>query len=100
MDGSGQVLDSVVHGRKWAVPVLALICALALLGPAAGTAAAGDLKRGSKGPRVGQLQRMLGLTPDRLFGPATRRAVIRFQRRHGLTPDGIAGPATMRALRR
>jgi hypothetical protein len=71
---------------------------LMLLGAPA--ASAGDLKRGSKGPRVASLQRMLGLQPDRIFGPGTKRAVKRFQRRHGLTPDGIVGPATWSALKR
>ncbi|HYM59124.1 MAG TPA: peptidoglycan-binding protein [Solirubrobacteraceae bacterium] len=74
------------------------LLALALIG--ATTASAGDLKRGSKGPRVAKLQRMLALQPDRIFGPGTRRAVKRFQRRHGLTADGIVGAATWRALRR
>jgi peptidoglycan hydrolase-like protein with peptidoglycan-binding domain len=90
----------MLHGRKWAPIALVLACALIALGAATATARAADLERGSKGPRVGRLQRMLGLQPDRIFGPATRRAVKRFQRRHGLAADGIVGPATWRALRR
>jgi hypothetical protein len=82
-------------GWGWA----AIACCLALLVPAA-TAAADPLKRGSTGPRVAKVQRWLGLEPDRIFGPATRRAVKRFQRSHGLTVDGVVGPATWRALRR
>jgi peptidoglycan hydrolase-like protein with peptidoglycan-binding domain len=78
--------------------IVAVVAALALAGPAA--AAAEPLKRGSHGPRVAQVQRWLGLEPDRIFGPATRRAVKRFQRRQGLTADGIVGPQTWRALRR
>jgi peptidoglycan hydrolase-like protein with peptidoglycan-binding domain len=89
----------MLHGRKWALTALALLCTLTALGATA-PAQAADLERGSKGARVGQLQRMLGLQPDRIFGPATRRAVKRFQRRRGLTADGIVGPATWRALRR
>lgn len=85
------------HGRGITFIATALL-ALALIGAPA--AAAGDLKRGSKGPRVAKLQRMLGLQPDRIFGPGTRRSVKRFQRRHGLTADGIVGAATWRALRR
>jgi peptidoglycan hydrolase-like protein with peptidoglycan-binding domain len=49
---------------------------------------------------VASVQRMLGLQPDRVFGPATGRAVKRFQRRHGLTADGVVGPATWSALKR
>src|SRR5688500_18613957 len=79
----------------------AFVACLLLLGPVtAGAEAAKPLKRGSHGARVGTVQRWLGLTPDRIFGPATRRAVKRFQRRHGLAADGVVGPATWRALRR
>jgi hypothetical protein len=78
--------------------LVAVVAALALLAPAA-TADAKLLKRGSHGPRVAQVQRWLGLQPDRIFGPATKRAVKRFQRRHHLTADGVVGPATWRALR-
>jgi peptidoglycan hydrolase-like protein with peptidoglycan-binding domain len=78
--------------------LVACLAAITLLG-AAGTAQAAVLKRGSHGPRVAKVQRWLGLTPDRIFGSATKRAVKRFQRRHGLTADGIVGPATWSALR-
>src|SRR3954453_18340675 len=78
--------------------LVAVVAALSLLAPAA-TADAKPLKRGSHGARVAKGQHWLGLTPDRIFGPATKRAVKRFQRRHGLTADGIVGPATWHALR-
>jgi peptidoglycan hydrolase-like protein with peptidoglycan-binding domain len=78
--------------------IVACVAAVALLGPAS-LAEAGPLKRGSHGARVGKVQRWLGLAPDRIFGPATKRAVKRFQRNHGLTADGIVGPATWHALR-
>ena len=81
--------------------VAALVVAVALvLAPSVQAASSKPLKRGSHGARVAQVQRWLGLAPDRIFGPATRRAVVRFQRRHGLVADGIVGPATWRALRR
>ncbi|TML01875.1 MAG: peptidoglycan-binding protein, partial [Actinobacteria bacterium] len=54
--------------------------------------------RGSSGSSVRLLQRHLGITPDGVFGPGTKRALKRFQRAHGLTPDGVAGPATWAAL--
>jgi cell wall-associated NlpC family hydrolase len=89
-------------GRKWALPAVALVSLLAALGGAgAASAEAKPLKKGSKGPRVAQVQRWLGLQPaDGVFGPATKRAVKRFQRGGGLTADGIVGPVTWAALRR
>jgi peptidoglycan hydrolase-like protein with peptidoglycan-binding domain len=83
---------------RWRAAIAGCLAAVALAAPA--TASADPLKRGSTGPRVATVQRWLGLEPDRIFGPATRRAVKRFQRSHGLTADGIVGPATWRALRR
>jgi peptidoglycan hydrolase-like protein with peptidoglycan-binding domain len=56
--------------------------------------------------RVRELQRELrqrGFRPgpiDGLFGPRTRRAVIRFQRAESLAVDGIAGPRTLAKLGR
>ena len=76
---------------------LLTICALVLLLPVA-AADAKPLERGDKGSRVAKLQRKLGLPADRIFGPATVRAVKRFQRRHGLTADGIVGRVTWRAI--
>jgi cell wall-associated NlpC family hydrolase len=62
------------------------------------SAAAKPLKKGSRGKRVRQLQRALGIPADGIFGPGTKRAVKRYQRRHGLAADGIAGPQTLGAL--
>ena len=56
------------------------------------------LRIGDRGDGVSAVQRLLGLTPDGVFGPATDRAVRAFQRGAGLVPDGIVGPATMAAL--
>jgi hypothetical protein len=78
---------------------LALIVALGCLLLPAG-AAADPLKTGSRGARVASVQKALGLNVDRVYGPATRRAVKRFQRRSGLKADGIVGPATWAAIKR
>jgi len=58
----------------------------------------GLLFYGVRGVEVQQLQRLLGLTPDGLFGPGTQAAVRAVQQRHGLTPDGIVGPDTWARL--
>lgn len=65
------------------------------------------LRLGSKGARVGTLQRGLNkafpaysrLTVDNSYGHATQKVVKEFQRRAGLKQDGIAGPATQSKLR-
>jgi hypothetical protein len=50
------------------------------------------------GSTVSRLQSVLGITPDGVYGPNTRRAVRAYQRNHGLAVDGIAGPATLASL--
>ena len=86
--------------RRGAAVAAWVVAGALVLAPGAEAASSKPLKRGSHGARVAQVQRWLGLTPDRIYGPATRRAVVRFQRRRGLVADGIVGPATWRALRR
>ena len=50
--------------------------------------------RPARGGGVRALQRVLGVSADGVFGPATERALKRWQRAHGLMADGIAGPQT------
>jgi len=52
------------------------------------------LRRGDKGAAVAKLQRLVGLTPDGDFGPATESTVRLIQIKHGLVVDGICGPST------
>ena len=52
----------------------------------------------SAGASVSALQSALGITPDGVYGPATRRAVRNYQRNQGLQVDGIAGPVTLAHL--
>lgn len=54
--------------------------------------------RASRPSAVRLLQRRLGVGADGVFGPGTKRALMRFQRAHGMVADGIAGPATWGAL--
>jgi peptidoglycan hydrolase-like protein with peptidoglycan-binding domain len=57
------------------------------------------LKRGSAGPMVAELQRLLGLVADGAFGPLTENAVREFQDDNALKVDGVVGPATWAKLR-
>jgi len=52
------------------------------------------LKRGSTGTEVRQMQAVLGVTPDGVFGPLTEAALKRWQSAHGLVADGVYGPLT------
>jgi len=57
------------------------------------------LKKGSNGPEVEELQRLLGITVDGDFGPATELAVMKFQGQRGLKTDGIVGSKTWEKLK-
>ena len=79
------------------------IVAAATLTFAAGGAFAHDRSTGSAavksaGSGVAALQSALGITPDGVYGPNTRRAVRNYQRNQGLVVDGIAGPVTLAHL--
>ena len=56
------------------------------------------LRRGSKGDAVKQLQSLLGITADGIFGAQTEKAVKDFQKKNGLQADGIVGSKTWAAL--
>lgn len=72
--------------------------------PSEPVAPVGTLRRGDRGPEVVELQRRLrGLgywlgSPNDSLGPLTERAVTAFQKVEGMAPDGVAGPATQAAL--
>lgn len=55
-------------------------------------------KLGSTGPVVKQIQGVLHLVQDGIFGSLTREALMTWQRENGLKADGIAGPATLSKL--
>src|SRR5215218_8430557 len=57
-----------------------------------------ELHEGDTGTRVAQLQQLLGVDADGVFGPQTAAAVRAFQGRAGLTVDGVVGQSTWRAL--
>lgn len=62
------------------------------------TLTGGNLKVGARGDNVKQLQQLLGITADGIFGPQTQAAVRAFQQKNGLAADGIVGPLTTAAL--
>jgi N-acetylmuramoyl-L-alanine amidase len=57
------------------------------------------LKIGSKGNEVKELQRLLHLYEDGIFGPITEEAVKEFQKANGLTVDGVVGDKTWAKLK-
>lgn len=57
------------------------------------------LKLGSKGTAVQELQKLLKIPADGIFGKNTKTAVQLFQAEHRLDVDGIVGPYTWDALR-
>ena len=56
------------------------------------------LKKGSKGQAVRELQKLLSIYQDGIFGSLTEERVKEFQAENNLTVDGKVGPATMAKL--
>jgi len=52
---------------------------------------------GSTGDKVREIQRIVGVDQDGIFGPATQRAVAQWQRNLGINADGVWGPQTEEA---
>ena len=57
------------------------------------------LKNGSKGTAVRNVQTMLNLKADGIFGPGTAKAVQDFQKKSKLPVTGIVDQATLKALK-
>lgn len=55
------------------------------------------IKVGSTGVNVEKWQKIIGVTVDGKFGPATETATKSWQTKHGLTADGVVGPKTWNA---
>ena len=57
-----------------------------------------QLRRGSRGQEVVQLQKKLGISADGIFGPGTEAALIKWQITNKLTPSGVLDAATSKIL--
>lgn len=77
----------------------ATVLAHPVLAPASTGTSSATLRLGSRGGAVADLQRLLGVGADGVFGPRTHGAVVAFQRSKALTADGIVGAKTWAALR-
>jgi len=66
----------------------------------AAPAAFKPLKNGSKGTGVKNVQTLLGLKADGIFGPGTAKAVQEFQKKSKLPVTGIVDQATFKALKK
>jgi len=84
--------------RKTGAIVAAATLTFAAGGAFAQGGGAGSAAVRSAGSTVAKLQSALGITPDGVYGPNTRRAVRNYQRNQGLAVDGIAGPVTLAHL--
>lgn len=74
-------------------------------GPQPAPQGSGVMKRGSRGPEVKELQRVLNawypwanLVEDGIYGPKTENMVKHLQRNAHILVDGIAGPVTLSVL--
>ena len=85
-------------GRGGGAALLACMTLVAGGAVAADGPASGGGRAVSRTSGAVALQRALGVAPDGIIGPITRRAIRSYQRNHGLAVDGIAGPATLASL--
>lgn len=89
--------DPIEIGDKWRSRVSKRLASMSLI-PVPAPTLRPTLYQGSRGDFVIELQRLLGLKPDGIFGPQTRSKVVDFQQSRQLLPDGIVGKATWAAL--
>lgn len=57
-----------------------------------------QLAKGPYNPHVAEMQHLLGIQADGIWGNVTERTVRSFQQSHGLTVDGVCGPQTWSQL--
>jgi hypothetical protein len=83
-------VTSAWDGTNWKLSVSGAPIAVSTAHP--------TLQVGATGTAVKQLQQLLGLVADGVFGPQTAQAVKSFQVKNHLTADGVVGPQTWAAL--
>ena len=93
----------LILNQKKAIVICIMVMLLTVTGVA--NAAHRTLQRGMKGKDVRELQEnlvMLGepIMIDGIFGPSTKRAVVKFQRKAGLPVDGVVGSETWSELKK
>jgi murein DD-endopeptidase MepM/ murein hydrolase activator NlpD len=89
--------------KKNIIVVFALI--IILLTSSLASATQRNLQQGMRGRDVREIQEnlvMLGeaIMIDGIFGPTTKRAIVKFQRKAGLPVDGVVGEATWSELKK
>src|SRR4051812_22890366 len=93
--GNGLTVDGVVGPQTWSALGLGTWSGGNTL---VSTATASSSSSHSGHATVADVQRVVGVSADGVFGPQTARAVKHWQSAHGLTADGIVGPATAQAM--
>jgi peptidoglycan hydrolase-like protein with peptidoglycan-binding domain len=96
-EGNGLTVDGIVGPQTWSALGLGTWSGSTTLASSA-TAPASTASSHSGRASVSDVQRVVGVPVDGVFGPQTDAAVKRWQRAHGLTVDGIVGPATAQAM--
>lgn len=95
---AGNYVGAADEFLKWNIPAILIPRRhrerAKFLGEAAGKAPAANTVY----LKLVDIQRVIGVPADGLWGPATKAALINWQHAHGLVSDGIMGPATAKAM--
>lgn len=93
------VIETRATGRRWDLGVLVADVAYdRVVSLAADRPLLRLRKPRDTGPEVVEVQRIVGVTPDGVYGPDTEAAVVKWQAAHGLVADGEVGPDTWAAM--
>ncbi len=91
--------DEFMPGSAWLIVMGTATC-LAVVSTPQEAIAQSVYQRGSRGPMVAEIQKVLNIPADGIYGPMTEAAVRDYQRRQQLDRvDGTVGTATLNALK-